>query len=128
MIMNPGMLFFGLIDSGIAFFLVYYTAKARFGGDKSGLARILAAILGTLTFVIYFGVIVWFNTEVHTVSQSAKLVVYLAPIVLSILMVALVLLSQPPGKKAEEGANAEGGQDTDGEGDSRESVEEEKAI
>ena len=35
MIMNPGMLLFGLVDSGVAFFLVYYMIKARFGGTNN---------------------------------------------------------------------------------------------
>lgn len=103
MIMNPAMLLFGLIDSGVAFFLVYYIVKARFGGNRKAIARILSAILGILVFSIYFGVIVWFNTRGHSVSQEVKLIVYLAPFVLSALMIALVLLSQPPKeKKAEE--------------------------
>ena len=96
MIMNPGMLLFGLIDSGVAFFLVYYIVKARFGGNQKAIARILAAILGTLVFTIYFAVIVWFNTATYSVAQEVKMVVYLAPFVLSALMTALVLLSQPP--------------------------------
>lgn len=102
MIMNPGMLFFGLVDSGIAFFLVYSITKAKFGGDEKAVARITAAILGTLVFCIYFGVIVWFNTQIYTVSGTVKMVVYLAPIVLSLLMGALVLLSQPPKRKVHE--------------------------
>lgn len=99
MIMNPAMLLFGLIDSGVAFFLVYYMTKARFGGNKKAIARILAAILGILVFTVYFAVIVWFNTAPRSVSQEVKLVVYLAPFVLSALMIALVLLSQPPKEK-----------------------------
>ncbi len=101
MIMSPGMLLFGLVDSCIAFFLVFYVSRAKFGGIKSGFARTMGAILGTLVFIGYFGVIVWFNTKVYTVSQAAKLTVYLAPIVLSILMITLVLLSQPSKKKKE---------------------------
>lgn len=101
MIMNPGMLLFGLIDSAVAFFLVYNIVKAKFGGDKSTLARSIAAVLGTIVFIVYFAVIVWFNTEPHTVRQEVKTVVYAAPFVLTILMSALVLLSQPP-KAAEE--------------------------
>ena len=96
MIMNPGMLLFGLVDSGVAFFLVYYMIKARFGGNNKAIARILAAILGILVFAVYFAVIVWFNTATYSVSQEVKLLVYLAPFVFSALMIALVLLSQPP--------------------------------
>lgn len=102
MIMNPGMLLFGLFDSGVAFFLVYSITKAKFGGNKSTLARTIAAILGTIVFIVYFAVIVWFNTEPRTISQAAKTVVYAAPIVLTVLMSVLVLLSQPPKKKEAE--------------------------
>ena len=98
-IMNPGMLLFGLFDSALAFYLVYHMTRARFGGERKALARVLAAILGTIVFVVYFGVIVWFNTDTYTVSAAAKRVVYLAPIVLTVLMTALILLSQPPKKK-----------------------------
>ena len=45
-----------------------------------------------------FAVIVWFNTNLYTVSFEAKMVVYLAPIVLAVLMGVLVWLSQPPKK------------------------------
>lgn len=107
MIMNPGMLLFGLIDSGVAFFLVYYIVKARFGGNQKAIARILAAILGTLVFTIYFAVIVWFNTATYSVAQEVKMVVYLAPFVLSALMTALVLLSQPPKEKEKDEAAEE---------------------
>lgn len=107
MIMNPGMLLFGLIDSGVAFFLVYYIVKARFGGNQKAIARILAAILGTLVFTIYFAVIVWFNTATYSVAQEIKMVVYLAPFVLSALMTALVLLSQPPKEKEKDEAAEE---------------------
>ena len=101
MIMGPGMLLFGLLDSAVAFILVYNIAKARFGGDRSALARTVGTILGVLVFIIYFGLIVWFNTDVYTVSREVKMTVYLAPIVLAILMTALILLSQPKKPLAE---------------------------
>ncbi len=101
MIMNPGMLLFGLFDSALAFFLVFQVTKAKLGGNQRSIARIIASILGTIVFIIYFGVIVWFNTDIYTVSPAAKMVVYLAPIVLSLLMTALVLLSLPPKAKEE---------------------------
>ncbi len=101
-IMNPGMLLFGLFDSGLAFFLVYSVSKAKFGGNESSLARIISAILGTIIFIVYFGVIVWFNTDPSAAPQMAKTVVYAAPIVLTILMTALVLLSLPPKTDTEE--------------------------
>ncbi len=102
MIMNPGMLLFGLVDSGLAFFLVFNVVRAKFGGIKSTLARTIGSVLGTIVFIVYFGIIVWFNTSIHTVSSEAKIVVYAAPIVLTILMAVLVLLSQPPKKKEKE--------------------------
>lgn len=101
MTMNPGMLLFGLFDSALAFLLVFQVTKAKLGGDQHTIARVVATILGTIVFIIYFGVIVWFNTDIYTVSPAAKMVVYLAPIVLSLLMTALVLLSAPPKKKEE---------------------------
>lgn len=100
-IMNPGMLLFGLVDSGIAFFLVYSIAKAKFGGNEKMLARIIGASLGTIVFAVYFGIIVWFNTVPNAASQAAKNLVYAAPIVLTLLMGALVLLSQPPKQQKE---------------------------
>lgn len=105
MTMNPAMLLFGLVDSGIAFFLVFYICRAKFGGMRSLVARTIGTILGTIVFTVYFGVIVWFNTVVYTVSQSVKLTVYLAPIVLTILMTALVLLSQPTREKKKTAGN-----------------------
>ena len=101
MTMNPGMLLFGLFDSALAFLLIFQVTKAKLGGDQHTIARVVATILGTIVFIIYFGVIVWFNTDIYTVSSAAKMVVYLAPIVLSLLMTALVLLSAPPKKKEE---------------------------
>ena len=65
-------------------------------------ARVISAILGTLVFIVHFGVLIWFNTEPITISAAGKTVVYAAPIVLSILMIILTLLSQPPKKENEE--------------------------
>ena len=115
---NPGMLIFALLDSGIAFLLVFFVTRSKFGGAKSTLARTLGAILGTLVFIFYFAAIVWFNTERHTISDAGKMVVYAAPIVLSVLMTALTLLSQPPKKKEDD-------EKTDGQ--SEETEENEKA-
>lgn len=122
--MNPGMLLFGLIDSGVAFFLVYYIVKARFGGNQKAIARILAAILGTLVFTIYFAVIVWFNTATYSVAQEVKMVVYLAPFVLSALMTALVLLSQPPKEKEKD----EAAEETDKESEENDTASETEKI
>lgn len=79
MIMNVGMLIFGIFDSVVAFFLVYNMIKAKLGGDTKKLARIVSAIVATITASVYFAVIVWFNTNLYTVSFEAKMVVYLAP-------------------------------------------------
>ena len=103
MVMNPGMLLFGLFDSAIAFFLVYNVTKAKLGGNEKMLARILGASLGTIVFVVYFGIIVWFNTDRNTV----------APIVLSALMIVLVLLSQPPGRRTDSEEDEEETDDTE---------------
>ena len=100
MTINPGMLIFCLLDSSIAFLLVFFVSRAKFGGEKSMLARVISAILGTLVFIVHFGVLIWFNTEPVTISAAGKAVVYAAPIVLSILMIILTLLSQPPNKES----------------------------
>ena len=113
MVMNPGMLLFGLFDSAIAFFLVYNVTKAKLGGNEKMLARILGASLGTIVFVVYFGIIVWFNTDRNTVSQAARTVVYAAPIVLSALMIVLDLLSQPPGRRTDSEEDEEETDDTE---------------
>ena len=97
MTINPGMLLFCILDSCIAFFFVYFITRSKFGGVKKTLARILASILATLVFIVYFAVLIWFNTAHRTVSQAAQNVVYAAPIVLSILMTVLTLLSQKRG-------------------------------
>ena len=99
MTINPGMLLFCILDSCIAFFFVYFITRSKFGGVQKTLARILASILATLVFIVYFAVLIWFNTAHRTVSQAAQNVVYAAPIVLSILMTVLTLLSQPPKKE-----------------------------
>lgn len=96
------MLLFGLFDSGVAFFLVYSVVKAKFGGNQKAIARTLGTILGILVFIAEFCAIVWFNTQAHTISMAGQYVVYAAPIVLSILIGVLVLLSQPPKQPEEE--------------------------
>lgn len=99
MIMNPGMLLFGLFDSIVAFFFVYFLLRAKLGGSESKVVRIVSTIVGTIVLIVYFGLIVWFNTDVYTISHEMQMVIYLAPIVLSILMSILVWLCQPPKKK-----------------------------
>ena len=102
---SAGMLIFALIDSGLAFFLVYYVAKAKFGGDKKSIARAMGAFLGTVTFIVYFGVIVWFNTYPITASDLVKQVVYWAPPVLCVLMLILIHLSKPSERQSPEGVD-----------------------
>ena len=115
--MNPGMLLFGLFDAGVAFFYIYYLTKAKFGGDRKKIARILASIFGTLAFIVEFSLIVWFNTAEHTILYEGQIVIYAAPIVLSILTGILVWLSQPPKKEEEEETdeekNAENGEENE---------------
>jgi len=60
MTINPGMLIFCLLDSAIAFLLVFFVSRAKFGGEKSMLARVISAILGTLVFIVHFGVLIWY--------------------------------------------------------------------
>ncbi len=111
---SVGMLLFALFDSGVAFFLVYYVTKAKFGGDQKSIARILGSVLGTLTFITYFAVIVWFNTYPITASDTVKQLVYWLPIVLSILMLVLIQLSKPQ-KTVPDELEDENGESTEGE-------------
>lgn len=99
MTIHPGMLIFCILDSCIAFLLVFFVSRARLGGSASTLARIFSSLLGTITFILYFCTLIWFNTTRNTVSDAAKTVTYVAPIVLSLLMIALTWLSQPPKKQ-----------------------------
>ena len=98
---NPGMLMFCILDSCIAFFLVFFVTRSKFGGAGKALARIIAAVLGIVVFIVYFAVLIWFNTESHTLEDAWQKVIYAAPIVLSALMIILTLLSQPPEPKNE---------------------------
>lgn len=111
MTMHPGMILFGIFDSIVAFFLVYYVVKAKFGGEKKAIARFMAAFLGTVVGAIYFGLIVWFNTSINTVSFPAQMVIYFAPIVFSILMIILVKLAQPPKEDSDEEKDSEDNKD-----------------
>ena len=110
---SAGMLIFALIDSGLAFFLVYYVAKAKFGGDQKSLARAMGAFLGTVTFIVYFGVIVWFNTYPITASDAVKQVVYWAPPVLCVLMLILIQLSKPSDRQSPEGVDDSNDEETE---------------
>lgn len=90
---SVGMLIFGLFDGSLAYAVVYCLLKARFKGGKIG--RILGTILGTITFAAYITLFVWFDTTRQAVNQDFKSIIYAAPIVLSVLLSTLVLLSQP---------------------------------
>ncbi|MEE3468666.1 MAG: hypothetical protein VZQ83_09530, partial [Eubacterium sp.] len=122
---SVGMLLFALFDSGVAFFLVYYVTKAKFGGDGKSIARILGAFLGIITFITYFAVIVWFNTYPITASDAVKTTVYWAPLVISALMLILIQLSKPPKKNPEEEADAE---DAEGEENNTDESDEETPV
>lgn len=107
---NVGMLIFGLIDGGLAYAVVFNLLKARFKGKKIG--KILGTILGTIVFANYIALFVWFNTPGVFVNPDFKNIVYAAPIVLSVLLTALILLAQPSkSPDSEEDENAE--QDTE---------------
>ena len=110
---NPGMLMFCILDSCIAFFLVFFVTRSKFGGADKALARIIAAVLGTLVFIVYFAVLIWFNTESHTLEDAWQKVIYAAPIVLSALMIILTLLSQPSEPKKDEAETEENGEEED---------------
>lgn len=91
---SVGMLIFGLFDGSLAYAVVYCLLKARFKGGKIG--RILGTILGTITFAAYIALFVWFDTTHQAVNPDFKTIIYAAPIVLSVLLSVLVVLSQPP--------------------------------
>lgn len=101
------MLLFGLLDAGVAFFLVYSVVKAKFGGNQKAIARTLGTVFGILVFIAEFCAIVWFNTQENTISPAFQNVVYAAPLVLSLLTVVLVILSQPPKPKEEDNDETE---------------------
>ena len=124
---SVGMLLFALFDSGVAFFLVYYVTKAKFGGDKKAIARILGAVLGTITFITYFAVIVWFNTYPITASDAVKQIVYWMPIILSVLMLILIWLSKPQ-KPLPDTLEDENAEDTEGEGEGENEENEEQSL
>lgn len=102
---SVGMLIFGLFDGSLAYAVVYCLLKARFKGGKIG--RILGTILGTITFAAYIALFVWFDTTRQAVNPDFKTIIYAAPIVLSVLLSVLVVLSQPPKQKDAEDEEAE---------------------
>ena len=93
---NVGMLIFGLFDSALAFFLVYCLWVSWLKGKRIG--QILGIIFGTLVFTTYLTLFVWVRSDIRTI-------IYAAPIVLTILLSILTLLSQT--SKKEEGENDE---------------------
>lgn len=94
---NVGMLLFGLFDGALAFTIVFCLIRAWMKGKKIG--RVLGTIFGILVFSAYIALFVWFNTPGTRVNIDFRNIIYAAPIVLSILLVTLVLLSQPPKPK-----------------------------
>ena len=72
MTINPGMLIFCLLDSAIAFLLVFFVSRAKFGGEKSMLARVISAILGTLVFIVHFGVLICLTQSLLQLVPPAK--------------------------------------------------------
>ena len=97
---NVGMLIFGLFDSALAFFLVYCLWVSWLKGKRIG--QILGIIFGTLVFTTYLTL---FNSPGVRVRSDIRTIIYAAPIVLTILLSILTLLSQT--SKKEEGENDE---------------------
>lgn len=100
---NVGMLIFGLFDSALAFFLVYCLWVSWLKGKRIG--QILGIIFGTLVFTTYLTLFIWFNSPGVRVRSDIRTIIYAAPIVLTILLSILTLLSQT--SKKEEGENDE---------------------
>ncbi len=98
---NVGMLIFGLFDSALAFFLVYCLWTSWLKGKRIG--QILGIIFGTLVFTTYLTLFIWFNTPGVWVRSDIRTIIYAAPIVLTILLSILTLLSQQPKKQEEDG-------------------------
>lgn len=98
---NVGMLIFGLFDSALAFFLVYCLWTSWLKGKRIG--QILGIIFGTLVFTTYLTLFIWFNTPGVWVRSDIRTIIYAAPIVLTILLSILTLLSQQPQKQEEYG-------------------------
>lgn len=100
---NVGMLIFGLFDSALAFFLVYCLWVSWLKGKRIG--QILGIIFGTLVFTTYLTLFIWFNSPGVRVRSDIRTIIYAAPIVLTILLSILTLLSQT--SKKEESENDE---------------------
>lgn len=91
---NVGMLIFGLFNGGLAYAIVFCLIKSSLKGGRLG--RILGTILGIIVFTGYLAVFIRINTPGVSVNPDFRNILYAAPIVLTILLTALVLLSQPP--------------------------------
>lgn len=91
---NVGMLIFGLFNGGLAYAIVFSLIKSGLKGGKLG--RILGTILGIIIFTAYLAVFIRINTPGVSVNPDFRNILYAAPIVLTVLLTALVLLSQPP--------------------------------
>lgn len=100
---NVGMLIFGLFDSTLAFFLVYclWTSWIKGKTHRSDFGHYFRDF-GITTYLTLF---IWFNSPGVRVRSDIRTIIYAAPIVLTILLSILTLLSQT--SKKEEGENDE---------------------
>lgn len=119
MTINTGMLIFCFLDACIAFFLVFFVVRSKFGGPRKTFARLMASILGILVFILYFSTLLWFNMCPQTLSEGEKTMVYAAPFVLSALTIALAYLSRPL-KKDDEDEKKKEDEDNDDESEDSE--------
>ena len=79
---NVGMLIFGLFDSALTFFLVYCLWTSWLKGKRT--------------------LFIWFNSPGVWVRSDIRTIIYAAPIVLTVLLSILTLLSQPSKKEDSE--------------------------
>lgn len=111
---NVGMLIFGLFNGGLAYAIVFSLIKSSLKGGRLG--RILGAILGIIIFTGYLAVFIWINTPGVSVNPDFRNILYAAPIVLTILLTALVLLSQPPKQEETDEEQTDGENEADDSG------------
>lgn len=97
----------------VCLFLVFSTVHSLFfwciafgplGLKGKRIGQILGIIFGTLVFTTYLTLFIWFTPRVR-VRSDIQTIIYAAPIVLTILLSILTLLSQT--SKKEEGENDE---------------------
>ncbi len=112
---NVGMLIFGLFNGGLSYAIVFCLVKSSLKGGRLG--RILGVILGTIVFTGYLAAFIRINTPGVSVNPDFRNILYAAPIVLTILLTALVLLSQPPKKQEADEEETDEENEADGNGD-----------